>query len=264
MKQLDHVRQSVFSAILRFMRYSAVNRFMVGYGAFFGIGLLMYFTITSLVVPTYYALAPARSFVDYYYARVADTPVGTEPQMTLCRRINYDAIRIDAVRTFIYVEKDGKESQVTDYNFKANISQGESSGNCINVRLRGQPMEEGTYRTITSIEFYVHGHRKTYSYNSNQYKMLPEERTDEQRINELQRQIDEIKGVDATIITPSAPITQPVEAPRQQSANVAPQQPTQTAQTTQDTTEVAKADEPKEPQSDVLGLVNGLLYRLGL
>lgn len=216
MKKSKTLKQNAAQKVLNFMRQSKANRFLVGYATFFGTGMLIYFSIVGLIIPTYFAFAPARSFVDYYYARVADTPVGTEPQMTLCRRINYDAIRIEAVRTFIYIDKGGKEEQVKDYPFNASVSQGETDGNCITVRLKGQPMVAGTYRTVTSITFSVQGHRKSYSYDSNQYKMIPVEQSDDERIKELQRQIDEIKGTRPTGSTQSAPVQQSPPTQQQQ------------------------------------------------
>lgn len=218
MKKSKGLKQTAAQKVLNFMRQSKANRFLVGYATFFGTGMLIYFSIVSLIIPTYFAFAPARSFVDYYYARVADTPVGTEPQMTLCRRINYDAIRIEAVRTFIYVDKGGKEEQVKDYPFNASVSQGESDSNCITVRLKGQPQVPGTYRTVTSITFSVQGHRKSYSYDSNQYKMIEVEQTDDERIKELQRQIDAIKEDQSPGTTQSAPSSQPAPTQQQQTA----------------------------------------------
>ncbi len=208
MNKITEVKQSAFKGLLDFMRRSRVNRFLVGYGAFFGLAMLIYLSIVGLIIPTYYAFAPPRSFVDFYYARVADTQVGTEPQLTLCRRINYDNVKISAVRTFIQHEKNGTSETVGEYSFDATVSQGESDSNCINVRLKGQPQVAGTYSTSTSVEFCVGGHRKTYSYNSNEYKMLPVKQTDKERIDDLQRQIDEIKGAEAEGTTQSAPSQQ--------------------------------------------------------
>lgn len=273
MKKSKTLKQNAAQKVLDFMRQSKANRFLVGYATFFGTGMLIYFSIVSLIIPTYYAFAPARSFVDYYYARVADTPVGTDPQMTLCRRVNYDAIRIEAVRTFIYIDKGGKEEQVKDYPFNASVSQGETEGNCITVRLKGQPQVEGTYRTVTSITFSVQGHRKSYSYDSNQYKMLPADKTDDQRIRELEEQIEAIKRMNTSGSTQSAPVQQSQPAQQQQVAQNQSGGGTQsqsrpnnpgsngnTAQNDQDN----NSDTPPASDPGLLGTVNKILDGLGL
>lgn len=223
MSKLHEAKKSAIQSLLAFMRRSKVNQFLVGYSAFFGLGLVVYLSITQLIIPTYYAVAPARSFVDYYYARVADTPVGTEPQLTLCRKLNYDNVKIEAVRTFIYHTDNNNKETVGEYAFEANVSQGESDNNCINVRLKGQPMVAGTYSTSTSVEFFVGGHRKTYSYNSNQYKMIAVETTDEEKIQQLQKQIDELRAESDKPITGNAPRVDPApEKPQSAAPSTSP------------------------------------------
>lgn len=252
MNKARDVKQSAFKGILNFMRRSKINHFLVGYSAFFGLAMLVYLTIIGLIIPTYYAVAPARSFVDYYYARVADTPVGTEPQLTLCRRINYDDVKIEAVRTFIYHTENGSEI-VGEYEFDANVSQGESDNNCINVRLKGQPMVAGNYSTSTSIEFYVGGFRKTYSYNSNEYKMTPIAQSSEERIKDLQRQIDDINrtsDADNAQSYSETPSSQPQQPQNSTKAQVKPLPATEAP--------------PKKDQPTILGGINQILRGLGL
>lgn len=266
MSKIAEAKRSAFKKMLEFVRKSPVNKFLVGYGAFFGLGLLVYLSVVSVIIPTYYAFAPARSFVDYYYARVADTPVGTEPQLTLCRRINYDNVKISAVRTFIKHENGTNQETVGEYRFDANVSTAESTGNCVNVRLKGQPQVAGTYSTSTSIEFYVGGHRKTYSYNSNQYKMTPVEQSDEDRIKDLQRQIDEIKSISSNSGTQqSAP--QPAAPQQQQQVATVPTQPSQPVQQPQpqpQTPSRPSTPEPEPSNPGILGGINQLLRGLGL
>lgn len=262
MSKIREVKRSAFKKMLEFIRKSPVNKFLVGYGALFGLGLVIYLSVVGLIIPAYYAFAPARSFVDYYYARVADTPVGTEPQLTLCRRINYDNVRIDAVRTFIKHEDANNQETVAEYRFDANVSTAESTGNCVNVRLKGQPQVAGTYSTSTSIEFFVGGHRKTYSYNSNQYKMTPVQQSDEERIKDLQRQIDEIKSVSSNSGTQQS-TPQPAAPQQQQQVATAPTQPSQPAQQPQ-TPSQPTTPEPEPANPGILGGINQLLRGLGL
>ena len=66
---------------------------------FVGVFYLLFFVGQQI----YFRVAPAENFLDYYYAKVDDTPVGTEPLMTLCRRVEYDGIKIEGFRTFIEI-----------------------------------------------------------------------------------------------------------------------------------------------------------------
>lgn len=261
MSKLHKAKVSAIQSLLAFMRRSKVNQFLVGYGAFFGLGLVVYLSIVGLIIPTYYSLAPARSFVDYYYARVADTPVGTEPQLTLCRRINYDNVKIEAVRTFIYHTENNKET-VGEYEFDANVSQGESDNNCINVRLKGQPMVAGTYSTSTSVEFFVGGHRKTYSYNSNQYKMIAVETTDEEKIQQLQKQIDELRAESDKPITGNAPRVDPAPEKPQSAAPSA--SPPIAAAPNNSTPPKNETQTPPQQDNSLFGQVNKILRGIGL
>jgi len=133
--------------------------------------MLAFYAIFWVGTQLYYRFAPSENFLNYYYAKVDDTPLGTEPLMTLCRRVEFDGIKIDAYRTFIYYEAGGKTTQVAEYNFEANVEKGD--GNCTNIRLKNQPQREGTYRAHTEYVFYVDGVKKAGQYDTNQYKMTP-------------------------------------------------------------------------------------------
>lgn len=154
--------------------------------------MLAFYAIFWVGTQLYYRYAPAENFLNYYYAKVDDTPVGTEPLMTLCRRVDFDGIKIDAYRTFIYYEASGKTTQVAEYNFEANVEKGD--GNCTNIRLRNQPQREGTYRAHTEYVFYVDGVKKAGQYDTNQYKMTPTTLSLTAQIEALQAQIDALKA----------------------------------------------------------------------
>lgn len=47
--------------------------------------MLAFYAIFWVGTQLYYRFAPSENFLNYYYAKVDDTPVGTEPLMTLCR-----------------------------------------------------------------------------------------------------------------------------------------------------------------------------------
>lgn len=154
--------------------------------------MLAFYAIFWVGTQLYYRYAPADNFLNYYYAKVDDTPVGTEPLMTLCRRVEFDGIKIDAHRTFIYYEAGGKTTQVAEYNFEANVEKGD--GNCTNIRLKNQPQREGNYRAHTEYVFYVDGVKKAGQYDTNQYKMIPTALSLQAQIEALQAQIDALKA----------------------------------------------------------------------
>lgn len=266
MSKVGEIKQSALISVLNFMRKSKVNRFLVGYGTFFGLAALIYWSIVGLIVPVYYQVAPPRSFVDYYYARVADTPVGTDPQLTLCRRINYDNLKVEAVRTFIYLA-DGKDPEpVGQYDVGFTASKDKSTSNCLTIRLREQPQVAGKYTTSTSVVFYVEGNRKSYTYKSNEYEMIAQKQTDQQKIDELQRQIDEINRSRGVSV---APITQP--SSNSGSTPPAAQKNQVATNDTSDSGNSAPASENTSPppgaeptQSTVFTFLNGVLNSLGL
>lgn len=193
---------------------------------------LAFFAIFWVGQQLYYGLMPGNHFLNYYYAKVDDTPVGTDPLATLCRRVSTEGITIKAFRTFIqYEDATGKQSVVGEYQFNAGVETGDS--NCQNVRLKKQPQREGTYSVHTEYEFYVSGYRKTGSYDTNQYKMTPTTMSLQDQIQTLQGQIDilksrlEAQGVDTSGLTPVTPVA-PQSSTSSGSSDVA--QPTTQAQ----------------------------------
>lgn len=160
--------------------------------------MLSFFAIFWVSQQLYFRFAPAETFLNYYYAKVDDSPVGTEPLATLCRRVSMQGIRIEAVRTFIkYEDVNGKPVTAGEYQFSAGVEQLTDGTNCMNVRLRKQPQVQGTYSAHTEYVFYVNGYRKSGSYDTNKYKMTPTQQSMEQQIKQLQDQIDIIKSQQA-------------------------------------------------------------------
>lgn len=152
-----------------------------------------FFAIFWVGQQLYHRFAPAETFLNYYYAKVDDTPVGTEPLATLCRRVSTEGIKIEAFRTFIkFEDATGKSQVVGEYQFTAGVEQGDS--NCQNVRLRKQPQIEGTYSVHTEYVFYVSGYRKSGSYDTNKYKMTPTQRSVDDRVKELEEQLEILKS----------------------------------------------------------------------
>lgn len=168
--------------------------FMVSFFAIFWVGQQLY-----------YRFAPAETFLNYYYAKVDDTPVGTEPLATLCRRVSTQGVRIEAVRTFIkYEDVSGKPSVAGEYQFSAGVEQQEVGTNCQNVRLRRQPQVQGTFSAHTEYVFYINGYRKSGSYDTNKYKMTPTAQSLEAQVKSLQDQIDILKRqMESAAVEPS-------------------------------------------------------------
>lgn len=189
--------------------------------------VLAFYAIFWVGTQLYYRFAPSDNFLNYYYAKVDDTPLGTEPLMTLCRHVEFDGIKIDAYRTFIYYEAGGKTTQVAEYNFEANVEKGD--GNCTNIRLKNQPQREGTYRAHTEYVFYVDGVKKAGQYDTNQYKMTPTALSLTDQIDALQAQIDalqaQIDALKAQLISQgeTVPETPTVDDSDQSSSTSSPQ-----------------------------------------
>lgn len=194
--------------------------------------MLAFYAIFWVGTQLYYRFAPSENFLNYYYAKVDDTPVGTEPLMTLCRRVEFDGIKIDAYRTFIYYEAGGKTTQVAEYNFEANVEKGD--GNCTNIRLKNQPQREGTYRAHTEYVFYVDGVKKAGQYDTNQYKMTPTSLSLQAQIEALQAQIDALK---AQLISQgeTVPETPTVDDSDQSSSTSSPQSSSSNSQQSSNT-----------------------------
>lgn len=226
---------------------------------------LCFYAIFWAAQQAYYGLMPGNHFLNYYYAKVDDTPVGTDPLATLCRRVSTEGIQISAFRTFIqYEDSTGKQQVVGEYRFDAGVEQGDS--NCQNVRLSKQPQREGTYSVHTEYEFYVSGYRKTGSYDTNQYKMTPTTMSLQDQIQTLQGQIDilksrlEAQGVDTSGLTPVTP--QQGAAPSSGSSSVAqpttpqaqPSNPNSPVQPTTPSTPITPADPVETCTINVLGL----------
>jgi hypothetical protein len=236
----------------------------VGFATIFAFLALVVGFFTYVVLPIYYYVAPARSFVDYYSAKVADTPVGTEPQMTLCRTINYDAVQIKAVRTFIKYEDGDKAGEVLEYNFDAAVTKNDSLGDCTTVRLNKQPQYAGTYSVHTTIEFYVHQFRKTYSYDTNRYKMFGTTKNTQSQIDELKKQLEKLQALRAEEEKDESPNIVYVQ-PQENGTEDKGSQKAQTA-TPDKIPDKGKGntDKGNENSSRVLTFLNRLLSRLSL
>lgn len=203
--------------------------------------VLSFFAIFWVGQQLYFKYAPSEQFLDFYYAKVDDTPIGTEPLMTLCRRINYDGIRIEAYRTFIQFQGDDeKPVTVGEYNFEANVERGDS--NCTNVRLEKQPQRVGKYEAFTEYVFYVNGNRKAGSFRTNQYQMTAITLSADEQIKSLQKQIELLEAQLDELKRQNDSSTQSPSRSSTGSSSVEPQ-PTITRTSPQTTT-------PQPPQRD--------------
>ena len=206
--------------------------------AFFVLSLYAIFFVGQQL---YYRYAPADHFLDFYYAKVDDTPIGTDPLMTLCRRVNTEGIRIAAVRSFIQYdgEDDTRGQVVAEYQFDAGIEKMDT--NCQTLRLRNQPQVAGAYRVHTEFKFYVNGNRKSGAYDTNRYMMTPVQLTIDEQITELQNQIRLLEAQIDALRAETGTTTQ-----------TTPPEPSQSAPTTQNDTSTQS-----DSQNDTTAQNNG-------
>jgi hypothetical protein len=218
------VTYGIIAAIV--MKLPRIAFFILSFYAIFWVGQQLYFKY-----------APADHFLDFYYAKVDDTPIGTEPLMTLCRRVNTEGIKIAAVRSFIQCQSADSErgEVVAEYQFDAGIEKLET--NCQTLRLGNQPQVVGSYRVHTEFEFYINGNRKSGAYDTNKYNMTPLTLSVDEQIDELQREIRlleaQVKALrdqngETSTQTPATPSQAPQGAQTQPSGNVS-QNPSQSS-----------------------------------
>lgn len=193
------------------------------------IGAIIGFVIASalalLGAKLYYRFMPGDWFLNYYYIKVDDSVIGSDVQMTLCRKIRYEKAHINATRTFILKNEQGVFAPVANYDFDAEIERLPNT-NCAPLRIGAEdhPQQSGTYKFITEADFQVNGNRKTIRYESNEYKISETTQSIQDRIDELQRQIDDLKAQLAAM--PQTRSTTTVIAPGATARTTTPLQPT--------------------------------------
>lgn len=149
----------------------------------------------------YYRFMPANYFLNYYKAEAHNVEVGENGHMTLCRSKHYSNFKLEATRTFLKQDPQKNNDFVPayEYRFEPIIENGAECQDIVIPPTR-QPQEPGTYYIHTEADFYVNGYRKTISYDSTRYKVIENDRSIQQRIDDLQRQIDTLRAM----LTPTA------------------------------------------------------------
>lgn len=191
------------------------------------VGFIVFAALAAAVQNVYYRVLPGSWFLNYYYAKVDNALVGQNVQMTLCRTKRIDYIQAEATRLFISTT-DGRS--ISEYRFNLTID-GQERCTSVQIPVSRQPQIPGTYIIRTSGAFYVQGNRKTFNYSSLPYVVSVIPGSVQDRINQLQQQINDLQQVRAT---PRTPIMAPVTSLRLTS-----QTPTQPAAVTSTATSPA-------------------------
>lgn len=158
------------------------------------IGFILFAGLAFVSASAYYRFVPGKWFIDYYYVKADDTAVGLDVQVTVCRKVRANNLRINATRTFLSRQVDGKFQPVGEYQFEAGVEQ-LTDTNCQPIRIaaKDHPQQAGTYKFVTEADFEVNHNRKVIRYESNEYKLTatPQSLVDE--IKRLEAQIEELR-----------------------------------------------------------------------
>lgn len=140
----------------------------------------------------YYRFAPPKWFLNYYSVHVSNASVDEDVPFTVCRQKRYPNLYIGASRTFFLITEDEKDTPVGEYKFDAIIEEGTECQN-IHISKDVHPQKPGTYYAHTEAEFWVNGHRKVISYDTNYYEIDDTQESLERRIEQLERELAKLK-----------------------------------------------------------------------
>ena len=200
-----------------------------------------------IIVQLYYAFMPGSWFLKFETASVTATVAGEDVISTVCRTRKIGAVEAEAVRTFYRAdEADGEFRREGQYRFRPEIENGKE---CVAVPIKDETFHhtEGFWRYHTDLKFKVSGWEKSTGFDSNVYRVFAQPTNAElqlqleQRIDDLQRQLDELKlraGLSPATNTASSTTAQtnqpttssPPEAQSQATARPQPQAQPQAAQ----------------------------------
>lgn len=155
------------------------------------VGFLLFAVLSQAVTWGYYRFVPATWFLNYYYARADNAVIGQPVALTLCRHKHYQDIDLAATRTFIYsVSGQGTQAApIREYTFNAHIENLTKPCTTVQLKTSQQPQKAGTYVIHTEAEFFVHGDRKTISYDTPPYVVGETTQSVQQQIKQLQTEI---------------------------------------------------------------------------
>lgn len=146
---------------------------------------------------TYYRFAPAEQFIRFYKVQVQNAREGQDIPFQVCRTkdANY---QISGYRTFYKLTETDEDSG--QRYAQSRLEGALENDECANlfIRVEKVPHTPGSYYFVTELEFSVNGYTKHLRYKSNVYSIVeqpletPEQIQD--RIDDLQRQIDELKA----------------------------------------------------------------------
>lgn len=152
-----------------------------------------------VLVQLYYWVMPGSWFLKFETATVTASVAGEDVVSTVCRARKIGSVQAQAFRTFYRADTpDGEFRRAGLYNFTPEIEDGER---CVVVPIEAELFShtEGYWRYHTDLRFEVSGFEKSTGFDSNVYRVLPRPSNQElqirleQRIDDLQRQLDELK-----------------------------------------------------------------------
>lgn len=163
------------------------------------------------LVQLYYFAMPGSWFLRYESAQVQSAFEGEPVVATICRTRLIGAVKADATRTFYRSDSYGQGyKSVGTYSFEPTIEAGDR---CVDVTVTPERFTHtaGYWKYHTDLNFKVGGYEKTTSFDSNVYRILPKPTNQELqiqlelKIQDLQRQLDELKVSAANMPAIEAP-----------------------------------------------------------
>lgn len=160
----------------------------IPYVAIFSLSL---YVLINLATWSYYRFMPGSWFLDVQGTpHIADGNVSDTLTLTFCRSTRYPNISALGARSY-YLVADNHKTAAGSYRFAPRFEQ-QDGCQYISVPPDKHPQKAGTYLAHTELTFKVRGHEKTVKYDTNTFRLTDTRQSLEDRIKELQRQIDDL------------------------------------------------------------------------
>lgn len=224
---------------------------------YFAIASVSLFILFSLGRWSYYQFAPASWFISVHgIPHIDNGQVGSSLTLTFCRTVHHPPIKAVGARGF-YLIVGNRQTPVKHYSFDPTF-QGNKECQYINLPPDKHPETAGTYLAHTDLTFYVEGHRKVLSYDTNAFVISDTKQSLEQQIRALEDEIRALQGQESSA-TPTS-ITFPVSLPPAPTvATTTPQPGAPPASNT--TTNQSPSPAPSQPEKGP-GVIRALLNSL--
>lgn len=151
------------------------------------------YIIILVTQASYYRFMPGSWFINVTQQPfVSNAKVSDPLLMKFCRDTRAANIKALGVRSFYSIISNGQVS-AGHYDFSAVI---EKVDHCQYIRIpqNKHPQAAGNYVSHTDLTFYVEGHKKIVSYETNQFVLSDTKESLENQIKDLQNQIQQLRG----------------------------------------------------------------------